>query len=270
MRINRIIIKNYRQFRQADISFPKRRDTDLHFIVGANGTGKTNILNAINWCLYGDEPHLSKESQSLPPINLKTIGRFGADIESEVAIEVRAETEDHILINFIRKAKYYKSTSMNIERQGETFEVRHVDEQGNTKIVKDDDADIWVERFVPKGIREFFFFDGERLDHYFKEATGQNIRHAVFQISQIDLLENCIERKLQSILDELRKEAGRANPKIEAARTELERLKALSEDFKRRLADCEEQISIAKSKICEYDEKLKGVPDVIRRARTYS
>jgi len=264
MRIKRLIIKNYRQFKQAEISFPKRHDTDLHFIIGTNGTGKTNILNAINWCLYGDEPHLSKESQTLPLINLKTVDKKGSERESEMAIEVWAEAEDHNLIYFIRKAKFLKTTSLEIERQGETFEVRYVDELGNTKIVQDESADVWVERFVPKNIREFFFFDGERLDHYFKEATGQNIRHAVFQISQLDLLENCIERKLQGILDDLRKEAGKANPKIESARTELERLKVLYEDFKKRFADFEGQIAIAKSNICEYDEKLKGVPDIIK------
>ena len=72
MRIERVVLRNYRQFRQAQVTFRKRPDTDLHFVVGTNGTGKTNLLNAINWCLYGDEPHLAKDSEGLPLMNLKT------------------------------------------------------------------------------------------------------------------------------------------------------------------------------------------------------
>ena len=57
-RIDTIILKNYRQFRSESITFDydTKAGYDLHLIIGANGSGKTNILNAINWCLYGDEP----------------------------------------------------------------------------------------------------------------------------------------------------------------------------------------------------------------------
>ena len=70
MRIEKLILKNYRQFRDSKIIFPQRSEADLHIIIGVMGTGKTNILNAINWCLYGDEPHLSKDSNQLPVLNL--------------------------------------------------------------------------------------------------------------------------------------------------------------------------------------------------------
>jgi len=52
MRIDRLVLKNYRQFRNIELPFNKNSYNDLHVIVGRNGTGKTNILNAINWCLY--------------------------------------------------------------------------------------------------------------------------------------------------------------------------------------------------------------------------
>ena len=262
MRIERITLRNYRQFRQAQITFRKRPDTDLHFIIGTNGTGKTNLLNAINWCLYGDEPHLSKDSQRLPPANLKTIERTDMGKDLEVAVEVRAETEQGLPVTFKRRAIFRKHDDGQMVRQGTAFEVRFVDGKGNTKIVTDEDAHMWVERFVPERIREFFFFDGERLDNYFREATGQNIRHAVFQISQIDLLETRVERKLEEILKDLRKEAGKVNPQIEEARTELERAQTRLDEIVERIEECERQIAIAKAKVAEYQERLKGIPDV--------
>jgi AAA15 family ATPase/GTPase len=77
MRIEKIIAKNYRQFKEIEILLNKKPDNDLHIAIGRNGTGKTNILNAINWCLYGDEPHLSRDSQQLPFLNLKSIEEAG-------------------------------------------------------------------------------------------------------------------------------------------------------------------------------------------------
>jgi len=37
-------------------------------LIGANGAGKSNILNALTWCLYGSEDHLEKYEGSKQPI----------------------------------------------------------------------------------------------------------------------------------------------------------------------------------------------------------
>ncbi|MEM3485043.1 MAG: AAA family ATPase [Candidatus Methanomethyliaceae archaeon] len=262
MRIESITLRNYRQFRQAQITFRKRPDTDLHYIIGTNGTGKTNLLNAVNWCLYDDEPHLSKSSESLPLVNLETIDRTEVGKDQEVVVEVRAETGQGSPVTFTRRAVFRKRGDGQMAPQGTTFEVRFVDEKGNTKTVADEDAQVWVERFVPRGIREFFFFDGERLDNYFREATGQNIRHAVSQISQIDLLETRVERRLKEILDDLRKEAGKVNPQIEEARTKLDQAQAHLDEIEQRIRECENQIAIARAKVAEYHDKLRDIPDI--------
>ncbi len=75
MRIEKIKLKSYRQYRDVELSFKQTSGNDLHIIVGKNGMGKTNLLNAINWCLYKEEPHLSKDSEQLQlhRLNLKTI-----------------------------------------------------------------------------------------------------------------------------------------------------------------------------------------------------
>lgn len=263
MRIEKIILNNYRQFQHAEFTFRRRGDTDLHYIIGANGTGKTNLLNAINWCLYGDEPHVAKDSQHLPLVNLNAVRRADIGQDREVTVEVKAEAEAGNPITFKRRAVFSKGDGGQMIRRETHFEVRYNDERGNTKIVRDEeDVRTWVERFVPEGIREFFFFDGERLDTYFREATGQNIRHAVFEISQIELLESRLERKLQDCLSDLTKEAGKVNPRIEGKRTELEQTESRLRELKERIEECSNQAAISRAKVAEYTEKLKGIPDV--------
>ena len=57
MRFSSIQLKNYRQYEDLNIEF-EYGTHDLHVLIGDNGTGKTNLLNAFTWCLYGEEPHL--------------------------------------------------------------------------------------------------------------------------------------------------------------------------------------------------------------------
>jgi len=231
MRIERIILKNYRQFRDVGISFRKTSQHDLHIFIGAIGTGKTNFLNAINWCLYGEEPYLTKENQQLPILNLKTIEEAEDGEDKEVIVELWIETNDEGRVIFTRKMKLrvYRGIS-EPQVQDTLFEVKISDSKGNIKLLKDEDALDFVERFVPKRIREFFFFDGERLDRYFREATGPNVRHAISVISQKELIDRVHER-IEAIRKEWEKEAGRANPQIEEIRRHL-RFAQIIADFK--------------------------------------
>lgn len=57
MRFASVKMSNYRQYKSLEFQFPKQGDNDIHAIIASNGVGKTNLLNAINWCLYGKEPH---------------------------------------------------------------------------------------------------------------------------------------------------------------------------------------------------------------------
>src|SRR5690554_7275686 len=95
MRVTNIDIENYRQYQSLSFTFPKSKSNDLHIVIAQNGVGKTNLLNAITWCLYGVEPHLSDvtEDLGLPKLNLTAIDEAkaaGKDIEY-VEVAIRAE-----------------------------------------------------------------------------------------------------------------------------------------------------------------------------------
>jgi DNA sulfur modification protein DndD len=263
MRIESIKLFNYRQFKELDINFKKQKENDLHLLIGKNGTGKTNLLNAINWCLYGDEPHLSKNSELLPILNLNSIDEADPDKDIKVYVEVQFNTGDSKSLVFNRNYVFRKYENEKYPvRQKTEFEARIVDEKGNSELLNEEDAIASVERSVPNRIRDFFFFDGERLDNYFRRATAQNIRNAIFVISQIELLENKIERKLEETLKELRRDAGKTNPKIEETRNKLEEEKERLEDIKTKIEESNEEISTAKEKIRECEAKLHGIPDL--------
>ena len=75
-------IENFRQYSgNSKIDFISR-DEGFSVIFGYNGEGKSNFLNAVNWCLYEFEPHGvgddltnagHSENKSLPIINNRCI-----------------------------------------------------------------------------------------------------------------------------------------------------------------------------------------------------
>ena len=101
MRITNIDIKNYRQYQSLTFQFPQSKINDIHIIVAQNGVGKTNLLNAITWCLYGKEPHLGDDTNDLglPKINLKAIDEERLDHKDveHVEVEIRAEDDNEII-----------------------------------------------------------------------------------------------------------------------------------------------------------------------------
>ena len=50
-----IKIKNFQQFISKEIQFSINLEKNITLICGANASGKTTILNAMKWCLFGDE-----------------------------------------------------------------------------------------------------------------------------------------------------------------------------------------------------------------------
>ena len=94
MEIEKIRLENYRQYRDETINF-LYEDKDKRFTViqGAMGTGKTNLLNAITWCLYGRELHIDTKYKGLPIINTITLNQMEPGQTYEVKVELHLRDE---------------------------------------------------------------------------------------------------------------------------------------------------------------------------------
>ena len=90
-----IRLKNYRQFYgdSGKISLEPKNGKRINIIQGENGWGKSNILNAINYCLYLEEPHLKPESETMTFLNTKAIGETKEGEQIEMIIELELGNE---------------------------------------------------------------------------------------------------------------------------------------------------------------------------------
>ena len=165
MRINAIEITNFRQYKELKLNFPKHGSNDLHVICADNGVGKTNILNAITWCLYGDEPHLGNASISLPRLNLDARRTAVANGKEKETVSVKIFIEDESeKIQFERRQEFL--VEKDFELQDELMAIVTVN--GMDAVKKEgEEAVEYVEKYMPSRIRQYFYFDGEQLDSYF-------------------------------------------------------------------------------------------------------
>ena len=114
IQIDRLSFVNYRQYGTCEINFKKseKADTQLFAIIAQNGTGKTTVLKAITWCLYGKEdPHSSNTkiaSRSLPLVNSHVLENAKDGEKIPVAVSFRFINEEQDVIEFTRRVFYMK------------------------------------------------------------------------------------------------------------------------------------------------------------------
>jgi len=200
MKIEFIKFKNYRQYREEQIDFTGVNDVTV--IEGAMDSGKSSILNAITWCLYGEEIQLDKEKEGYPIINMITLRKMKPGDSARVEVEIRMkdnEGNQHIFIRYLdvrkesgEKGYYIIKNPDSKYTDGSMFTYLKT-EKGRGEISLTP-PEYFLEQIMPSNIKEYFFFDGDQLNLYFERSSGEKIKNAVFDISQITLLADVIDR----------------------------------------------------------------------------
>ena len=104
--IDKISFTNYRQYGTGSISFNTKENGLLSVLIAKNGTGKTTLLNAITWCLYGQEMHLADEKKALPMLNSAVAKAADLKDYIPVAVAITIIVDDDTVIEFQRKATF--------------------------------------------------------------------------------------------------------------------------------------------------------------------
>ena len=271
MRFKQIEIHNYRQYRDLTLEF-RPGDHDLQLIVADNGVGKTNLLNAFTWCLYGDEPHLgnSKYDAGEPKLNKEVIAEC---VQNSVWVEnvsvivtvVLGDTKNSTV-------KIKRSVPFRLlQKNGLEFIEKKAEEQftvtvtngidGQALSLKNEGATAYINRYLPESIREYFFFDGEQLNTYFQETKGDRIKEAVYSISQIDVLSRTIDH-LKTTVSGKKRDASAISSSTAQIYKKLDELKQTRDGDIDRIERNQSSLFEAKRRLSDIDGQLRGVEDV--------
>lgn len=162
MLIKSITLHNFRQFKgKQKLVFSNDPQKNVTVLLGDNTFGKTTILQAFNWCLYGiaDFP---KDSNPDFLLNLEVSNELaGVQQKSEVYVEVILEHKGMEYI-ILRKQPYVDRGYGNWTALQYQLTVSYK-ENGITKQVREGEEQRIINSILPQSLSGYFFFDTERV-----------------------------------------------------------------------------------------------------------
>lgn len=261
MIIKKIKLNNFRQFKDEHvIEFSTDKEKNVSVILGSNTCGKTTIVGAFIWCLYGE--NTLKEPKML--LNNIVANSLQAYSSKEVSVEVTLQHENNEYI--ILRTQRWQKTATGDGVRGNTPELKvsYVDERGETNSVNPIDCQTVIDGILPQGLSDYFFFDGERIK---KINTKGNVVNAVRGLMGLDVysagMDHLNPEKSNSVIGKLQRELDTGKDE-EAARIkrDVEKYKDDLESFQRHTPNIENQIEHWQNQKDEYAIKIKENEDV--------
>ena len=243
MKFDTLILKNFRQYYgEQKIVFSKSRECNITVIHGENGSGKTALLNAFLWALYGKvnlpDPEKIVNERAITEINA------GEKIEIKVTLVFEHDRKEYSLWRkqILRK---WSDTDFNIEKVEDDLQLNYIDITGKT-ITPGNPQEV-INQILPPRLSSLFFFHGEDIDRLSKEENSKEIQKDIRNIMGLTILERSISH-LGHVAKKFENEMGKYGD---------EELKELIEE-KKRLEEEYSELEIERDTLYENLDALRG------------
>lgn len=266
MKLLRAHFENFRLLRDLELRFSIDPNRKLTVIRAANESGKTTILNALQWALYGDTALPGKgDDFRLFPIDWD--GRAGRRVPITASVEFEV-TKGRLAPSGWRETRHQyrlvRSTFEEVDdrtlrRPQSTVKLFALEERGAVSI---DAPEALINDELPPELRDIFFTDGDRALSFIEADVAlstkrERVQRAIRSLLGLGVIEEALRHVRKSAAD-VNKQAKQIG-----AGTELNdiasRLEAIEEDALRlesELEDAKQQFSVFDEKVDETDRKI--------------
>ena len=262
MKFLRAKFVNFRSLRNLELDFKLSGDKHLVVVRAENASGKTTILNGLQWGLYGDEAIPSGRTvYRLHPLdwNLSQGDRVPVTVEIDFETNLAHRTRAGEIQRATTVYRLIRSTSDTIVgdtwRPGPTTQkLFEVTPQGYRPI---EPAEATIRQQLPPELREVFFTDGDRALSFIEASVSAStkqakVRKAIRNLLGLDVVEGARSRV---------KKAGSAiNSKVKSQTSDAElqqtvdRIVALESQVEKH----EQELKNADDQFNAFDEELAG------------
>ncbi|MFB3764703.1 MAG: AAA family ATPase [Methanotrichaceae archaeon] len=216
MHLNRLVLRNFKKYRRAEISF----QDGLTGITGMNGAGKSTIVEAMAWALYGSKASAIKRDL-IKNSNAK-------DTDSvEVSLSLSHGKQEITILRAM------KGKSLSAEAA--------IDLDGHRVAMGSRDVDLKLEEILKISYQDFmrtFYARQKDLDNLLKEG-GTGKREYLLKLLGLD---DVRERSMELMKSDLRKLEDHSN-RLRGALAELGNIDARIEDTSKRIASAKAELS---------------------------
>ena len=270
MKLIRARFKNFRLLRDLEAQFSVDPDRNLTVFRAENETGKTTMLTALQWALYGDAALPDKgQGYRLHPIDWTEDEGRRADIEVEVDFEITRHnpTRDGRTRKTTRTYRIKRVAREDISgtdwvRLTPTVNLFHLSETGADEIRN---PDVFIADELPRDLREVFFTDGDRALSFIESDVAtttkrDRVQRAIKSLLGLGIIESCQKHIRQISKDVNRKvrdetrdaDIDRLAGSIDVATSQIE-------EWTNKETDAREQHESFELKLTDIDKEIENV-----------
>lgn len=235
IQLRRAKFENFRLLRDIEIFFSTDFEKPLTVIRAENDTGKTTLLNALSWALFGDDALPGARTHfRMHPIDWDTTAA-GDAVPVKVIVEFAVLDEDtgrEILYELERSATERIVGDHNFESHPSDLMLL---EHASGGVVPLENPTARIRSLLPRHLKDIFFIDGDRALAFIEATDEQRVKRdrvakAVRSLLGLDLLEEA-----EKHVDKARLDAVGSIRKLGAG-TDIERLASRAQELEAELA----------------------------------
>ncbi|GGS15258.1 ABC transporter ATP-binding protein [Streptomyces humidus] len=235
MKLLKLTLENFRVFHGTQkLDLEVSEDKPAVLIFGMNGAGKTTLLNAFTWALYGTFSDDVERQERVINDYVWAQTPFGGLVSASVKLEF-----EHEGLNFtVHRAV---TTTKNADEQSALppkLTVTQSEHGASTTVQNGQDR---IQKILPAGLRQFFFFNGERMERMFTGDRTDEVQQAIKTLMGLEEIERAIGTHLPAASRKLSRQVGsNGDGRLQALTAEQDRLEQQKIDVHKELLQLSE------------------------------
>jgi len=209
-----------------------------------NGSGKTSILDAVNLCLYGEK----KIDNVFKSINQYELEK--GNCNSFIELQFVMDNGDNVCLNRSWSIPFSFSESPTPEDLKEKITIKK-----NNRIISEVEQQSFLDYIkteIPEGITQFFFFDGEKIQHIAAdEYAAMDLKNSMEAALGIQNIHKLIDDLDHIKRDERKDIPGITNEDIQLQETEIGQLENKKTKLEKQAAEIDTQLDQYKGMLSE-------------------
>lgn len=255
MKISSVKVSNFKRLKNFNLDLTDS-NSNLAFVNGSNGNGKSTFLKTFRWCFFGEQ--ISPLDFSFATLDTLKPGEI-----SQILVEVRLQINEAGDFATVRREQSVRRTDSEEAKTVEflgpeelSIIIAYANHAIPSEVIPDPRA--WLESYLPQRFKRFILFDGELMYKFFDLSVKGAIEDAVREIAKIDFFDSVVQR-LKEILTRNNQRVAKLSG---AAAESLEReLKAKNDEKDRMTAllrSKRQEKDLYEETINELQDKLRG------------
>ena len=259
MKLLRAEFQNFRLLRDLELQFAKDPNKNLTVIRAANESGKTTILHALQWALYGEAALPGKGvGFRLHPIDWAVNDSKSVPITATVEFETttyrrRVSGDIHETRHRYRLVRSaFENVDIQVRRPVSTVKLYHLNDTGMSPI---DAPEALINEELPPELRETFFTDGDRALSFIEADITRSTKRDRVQSAIRSLLGLGV---INEAIKHVRKSVAEVNKKAKnlGTGTELTNIASRLEEIDETQNKLEDDLEDAKQQFMTFEEKV--------------